>query len=111
MEDLPAVGHRSRAKANNPYWSNYVATWQAGHQRVEKYCRRRDISMTFPKRWARHPLSSEDLHKRKKRLQNLRTEQLERQGKRARPGRIASRRMLSPCCPIVHNRDATEMKR
>jgi hypothetical protein len=78
------VGHRSWAKANNPYWSNHVATWYAGHQSAEEYCRRRDISTTSLKRWARHLLSSEDLHKRKKRLQNLRTKQLERQGKKAR---------------------------
>jgi hypothetical protein len=78
------VGHRSWAKANNPYWSNNAATWYAGHQSVEEYCRRRDISTTPFKRWARHLLSSEDLHKRKKRLQNLRAKQLERQGKKAR---------------------------
>lgn len=78
------MGHRSWAKANNPYWSNHVATWYAGHQSVEEYCRRRDISTTSFKRWARHLLSSEDLHKRKKRLQNLRTKRLERRGKKAR---------------------------
>jgi hypothetical protein len=78
------VGHRSWAKANNPYWSNDVATWYAGHQSVEEYCRRRDISTTSFKGWARHLLRSEDLHKRKKRLQKLRTKQLDRQGKKAR---------------------------
>jgi transposase-like protein len=77
------VGHRSWIKANNPYWSNHVATRHAGHQSVEEYCRRREISATSLKRWARHLLSPEELHKRKKRLQNLRIDKLERQGKKA----------------------------
>ena len=74
--------HRSFAKANNPYWSNHVATRYAGHQSVEEYCRRREISTTSLQRWARHLLSAEELHKRKKRLQNLRIQQLDRQGKK-----------------------------
>ncbi|MGB8527390.1 MAG: hypothetical protein WCD75_11230 [Rhodoplanes sp.] len=79
--------HRSFAKANNPYWSNHVATWYAGHQDVEEYCRRRDISTRSFMLWARHLLSSEDLRKRKERLRNLRLEKLERQGKKARSKR------------------------
>ena len=75
---------RSFAKANNPYWSNHVATWYAGHQDVEEYCRRRDISTASFMLWARHLLSLEDLRKRKERLRNLRLERLERQGKKAR---------------------------
>jgi len=78
---------RSFAKANNPYWSNHVATWYAGHQDVEEYCRRRDISTASFMLWARHLLSLEDLRKRKERLRNLRLERLERQGKKARSKR------------------------
>jgi len=79
--------HRSFAKANNPYWSNHVATWYAGHQDVEEYCRRRDISTRSFMLWARHLVSPEDLRKRKERLRNLRLEKLERQGKKARSKR------------------------
>jgi transposase-like protein len=76
--------HRSFAKANNPYWSNHDATWYAGHQDVEEYCRRRDISTASFMLWARHLLSREDLRKRKERLRNSRLEKFERQGKKAR---------------------------
>jgi transposase-like protein len=76
------VGHRSWIKANSPYWSNHAATWYAGHQSIEEYCRRRDISTTSLQRWSRHLLSSEELHKRKKRLENLRIKELDRQGKK-----------------------------
>jgi transposase-like protein len=79
--------HRSFAKANNPYWSNHVATWYAGHQDVEEYCRRRDISTRSFMLWARHLVSPEHLRKRKERLRNLRLEKLERQGKKARSKR------------------------
>lgn len=77
------MGHRSWAKANNPYWSNHVATWYGGHQDVQEYCRRRDLSVAAFTRWARHLLSPEDLRKRKERLRNLRIKKLERQGKKA----------------------------
>jgi transposase-like protein len=79
--------HRSFAKANNPYWSNHVATWYAGHQDVEEYCRRRDISTRSFMLWAHHLVSPEHLRKRKERLRNLRLEKLERQGKKARSKR------------------------
>jgi transposase-like protein len=80
---------RSWAKANNPYWSNHVATWYAGHQSVEEYCRRRDISTASFMKWMRHLLSPEDLRKRKERLRNLRRETPERQQSKrhARPRR------------------------
>jgi transposase-like protein len=73
---------RSWAKANNPYWSNHVATWYAGHQDVEEYCRRRDISTASFMLWMRHLLSPEDLRKRKERLRNLRRETPERTHKK-----------------------------
>jgi hypothetical protein len=75
--------HRSFAKANNPYWSNHVATWHAGHQSAEEYCRRHDMSTKPFMLWARHLLSAEDLRKRKERLRNLRIIKLERQRKKA----------------------------
>ncbi len=78
---------RSWAKANNPYWSNHVATWYGGHQDVEEYCRRHDLSTASFMMWARHLLSPEHLRKRKERLRNLRRETLERQGKKVQSKR------------------------
>ena len=73
---------RSWAKANNPYWSNHVATWYAGRQDVEEYCQRRDLSPATLLLWAQHLVSPEDLRKRKERLQNLRGEAPKRQHKK-----------------------------
>lgn len=73
---------RSWAKANNPYWSSHVATWYAGHQDVEEYCQRRDLSPATLVLWAQHLVSLEDLRKRKERLRNLRQEAPKRQHKR-----------------------------
>jgi transposase-like protein len=58
---------------------------------MEEYCRRREISATSLQRWTRHLLSAEELHKRKKRPQNLRIEKLDRQGKKppSKPSRKA----------------------
>jgi hypothetical protein len=78
---------RSWAKANNPYWSSHVASWYAGHQDIEEYCRRRDISTASFMQWMRHLLSPEDLRKRKERLRNLRRETPERPYKKERPKR------------------------
>ena|SRR5216684_5288262 len=60
---------------------------RCGHQDVEEYCRRRDVSTASFMPWARHLLTREDLRKRKERLRNLRLETLERQGKKARSKR------------------------
>lgn len=73
---------RSWTKANNPYWSTHVATWYRGHQDAEEYCRRRKLSITTFERWMRHLVSVEDLRKRAEYLRNLRSKELERQGKK-----------------------------
>ena len=38
------MASRSWEKANNPYWSEHVETWYRGHQEVEEYCCRRNLS-------------------------------------------------------------------
>ena len=78
---------RSWAKANNPYWSNHVATWYGGHQDAEDYCRRHDLSTASFMLWTGHLLSPEDLRKRKERLRNLRQETPEQQGKKVQSKR------------------------
>ena len=115
------VGHRTWVKANSPCWSNHVATWYAGHQSIEEYCSRRDISATSLQRSARHLLSAEELHKRKKGLQNSRIEKLDRQDKKApsKPTRMAytylynTRTDRTNRCPGVlgHARGGYELER
>jgi len=78
---------RSWAKANNPYWSNHVATWYAGRQDVEEYCQRRDLSPATLLLWAQHLVSPEDLRKRQERLQNLRRKTSKQQHKKEAPKR------------------------
>lgn len=82
----PMAPRRSWAKANKPYCSSGVASWYAGHQDVEEYCRRCDISTASFLRWMRHLLSLEDLRQRKERLRNLRREALERRQSKRPPG-------------------------
>jgi hypothetical protein len=55
---------RSWAKANNPFWSNHVATGYRSALEADQYCRKLALSTTSLMRWARHLLSADDLGKR-----------------------------------------------
>lgn len=55
---------RSWAKADNPFWSNYVAAWYRSAPEARHCCRKHDLSTTSLMRWARHRPSAEDLRKR-----------------------------------------------
>jgi transposase-like protein len=65
------VGHRSWAKADNPFWSAHVVAWYRSALEAEHYCRRHDLATTSLMRWARHLLSKEELRKRAEHLRNL----------------------------------------
>jgi hypothetical protein len=78
---------RSRAKANNPFWSNHAAACYRGPLEAETYRRKHDLSTTSLMRWARHLLSAEDLCKRAEHLRNLSRKTSKRQHKKQPPKR------------------------
>ena len=78
---------RSWAKANNPFWSNHVAAWYRSGLDAERYCRKHDLATTSSMRWARHPLSADDLRKHAEHLQKLPRKKPGRQRKNRPPKR------------------------
>jgi hypothetical protein len=78
---------RSRAKANNPFWSAHVVAWYRSALAAEDYCRRRELSPATLMLWVHHLLSTEDLRKCAEDLQKLREKTPERQPKNRPPKR------------------------